>query len=448
MKKRILSVILAAMMALTAFTGCNSGGAQSSSAAGSSEPASAGSSEASSGEDAGSAGENTISMYHSWSTDTERGKALNDLIAKFNEDNAGKIKIDVNINPDFPAYQEKVKAMISANETPDIFHYNFNPNDLSRQKSGKLLDFTPYMDDEWKARFNESDLETLTVDGQLTSIPFEKGGALIYYNKELFDAAGVAEFPATWDDLFTAFDKLKANGTTPISLYTADDAWYTTNLLTYFAVSIGGSEMFNKGGDINTPELVKAAEYLRKAFDYTTGDAIGANYSVSSNAFASGKTAMLIDGPWLIGSLPAEIVDKVAIAPAPTFGDGKVTPGFSVTDAQTPWAAAGQSDKAKEEAIVSFMKFITSEDSTKALTLNGSVFLSAKMTLTDDEMASAGALMANYIEVNSAAQESVVNLQRNLTTAANSKLPSLLESLALDQITAQQFVEQLAAENQ
>ena len=389
-----------------------------------------------------------ISMYHSWSTDTQRGKALNDLIAQFNEENKGKIRVNVDINPDFPAYQEKVKAMISAGNTPDIFHYNFNPNDLSRQNSGKLLDFTPYMDADWKARFNEGDLQTLTINGKLTSIPFEKAGALIYYNKTLFAKAGYNEFPKTWDDLFDAFDRLKAMGVTPISLYTADDAWHTTNLLSYLSASAGGTRLFNEGGSIDTPALVKGAEYLKKAFGYTTGDAVGANYSVSSNNFSAGKTAMVIDGPWLIGSLDPEIKDKITIAPAPTFGDGTVTPGFTVTDAQTPWAAAVQTDKAKEAAIVKFMKFISNSENTKALTLNGSVFLSAHLDLVESDLTGVDPLMVQYIKVNSAAKESIVNIQRNLTTSANASIPSLLESLALDMVTPGQFVKQLSEKNQ
>ena len=99
------------------------------------------------------------------------------------------IEVKVTINPDFPAYQEKVKTMISTDTTPDIFHYNFNPNDLSRQKSGKLMDFSEYMDDEWRARFGEGDLENLTIDGAITSIPFEKAGAVLYYNKEVLEKA-------------------------------------------------------------------------------------------------------------------------------------------------------------------------------------------------------------------------------------------------------------------
>ncbi|ADK83271.1 ABC transporter substrate-binding protein [Sediminispirochaeta smaragdinae] len=390
-----------------------------------------------------------ISLYHSWSTDTQRGKALNDIIAKFNEEHAGSIKVNVDINPDFPAYQEKIKAMISAGNPPDIFHYNFNPNDLSRQRSGKLMDFAPYMDDTWRSRFNEGDLKALTIDGKLTSIPFEKAGALIYYNKDLFAKDGYTSFPTTWDELFKAFEKLGKDGMKGISLYTADDAWHATNLLSYLAASAGGTEFFNKTDvDLNTPAMIKGATYLAKAFAMTTGDAIGANYSVSVNNFSAGKTAMVIDGPWLIGSLDDDIKGHVAIAPAPTFGDGVVKPGFTVTDAQTPWAASTQTDKAKEEAIVEFMKFVTNAENTRDLTLNGSVFLSPHLDLDGVDLGNVDPLMVQYITINSTAPESIVNIQRNLKLAANAQIPSLMESLALGMITPQEFAQQLAQDNQ
>ena len=50
-----------------------------------------------------------LDMYHSWSTDSERGAALDKLIQEFNKEYEGKIEVKVTINPDFPAYQEKVK---------------------------------------------------------------------------------------------------------------------------------------------------------------------------------------------------------------------------------------------------------------------------------------------------------------------------------------------------
>ena len=170
MKRRITSMLLAAAMTITMLTGCGSQGKET---------------------EKTDTGAIVLDMYHSWSTDSERGAALDKLIQEFNKEYEGKIEVKVTINPDFPAYQEKVKTMISTDTTPDIFHYNFNPNDLSRQKSGKLMDFSEYMDDEWRARFGEGDLENLTIDGEITSIPFEKAGAVFYYNKEVFEKAGI-----------------------------------------------------------------------------------------------------------------------------------------------------------------------------------------------------------------------------------------------------------------
>ena len=400
------------------------------------------------GNGGGSQKEIDITMLSSWSTDTERGKALKTVVDRFNQENAGKIKVTLDINPDWPALQQKVKTMIAANQTPDIFNYNFNPNDLSRQKSGKLLDFTPYMDDAWKARFNEQDLKALTVDGQLTSIPFEKAGILFYYNKELFDKAGIKQFPKTWDEFFQVCDQLKSKGITPISLMTADDAWHTTNAFTYLAAGLAGTSVFDPGKPLDTPEVAKAAEYLKKLFNYTTPDALGGNYSVSSNNFITGNTAMIIDGPWLIGSIPAEMAPKIAVAPAPTFGNGKVKPGFVVTDAYTPWSAAKQQDKAKEQAVVQFMKYLTSEESSKTFTLQGQILLSTKMQLTEDETKQAGPILGQYIRTNGAASESIVNIVRTLKPSATSKLPSLLEGLALGKWTPEEFVKQLQAANQ
>lgn len=430
MKKKMLSGLLMAAMAVSMLAGCGSSKKEDTQKAEKSD-----------------SGAVVLNMYHSWSTDSERGAALDKLIKEFNDGNKGKIEVKVTVNPDFPAYQEKVKTMISTDTTPDIFHYNFNPNDLSRQESGKLMDFSEYMDDEWADRFGEGDLETLTVNGEISSIPFEKAGAVFYYNKDLFAQAGIGEFPDTWDGLLDACAALKEKGITPFSLYTADDAWYTCNLFTYLAASYAGTETLNEGGSIDTPEMKKAAEMLRKFWDYTTGDAIGANYSVAMNNFAAGKTAIAIDGPWLIGSL-SEIQDKIGIAKAPTFGDGKTADNYLVTDAQTPWAAAKSDDPEKEEAIVAFMKYITSEESVKQLTLEGAVFLSPKLNMEDADVKNTEGLLGEYLALNSVVEGSTVNIQRNLTTTANTKLPSLLESLALDSVNADEFIEQLSKENQ
>lgn len=387
-----------------------------------------------------------INIYHHMSSDTARGQATEKILEMFNEEYEGIYKAVADVNPDFPTYQEKVKAMIAANETPDIFCYTYNPNDLSRQNSGRLMDLMPYMDDEWRARFNQSDLDLLTIDGKLYSLPRAQQAAVFYYNEELLSEAGYDHFPTTWDEFFECAEALKENGVAAISLYTADDAWYATCLLTYVFASLAGNELANSG-TIECDEMVQAAEYLQKAFAYTTSDAVGANYSVSSSNFFNGKTAIVIDGPWMIGSIPEDMVDKIKVGVAPSFGDGKVAQNYLVTDAQAPWAAAVQEDPAKAEAVVTLLKYLTNEESTKIYTLEGSEYQSAKLNLTEEDLESMNSVQREYYNVYSAGEESIVNVQRNLSTAANAALPSLVESLVLGEITAEEFVSQLAAEN-
>ena len=143
-----------------------------------------------------------INIYHHMSSDTARGQATEKILEMFNQEYEGIYKAVADVNPDFPTYQEKVKAMIAANETPDIFCYTYNPNDLSRQKSGRLMDLMPYMDDEWKARFNQSDLDLLTLDGKLYSLPRRRPCSIT--TKSFLKRPGMTIFPPRGTSFSTA----------------------------------------------------------------------------------------------------------------------------------------------------------------------------------------------------------------------------------------------------
>ncbi len=447
MFKKILAVLTGMSMTAAMMTGC--GGQQQDAApqpdAGT-EPAAEETAEAP-GTDEVSTGEITLNLYHSWSAETTRGEVLAKLVEEFNEQHTGEIKVVVETNPDFPAYQEKVKTMLSTKTAPDIFHYNYNPNDLSYFESGLLMDFTPYMDEEWKGKFEASDLETVTYDGKLLSIPFESAGAVIWYNKDVFAEVGITEFPDTWDGLLEACKTLKDAGYGGFSLYTGDDAWYSINLITGLWIANEGAAKVNTSTSFQTPGMIDALNTYKEFCQYSTSDVIGGNYSVAGANFSSKKTTMAIDGSWFTGYQDESVIPSISAAPMPTNGDGVAEQGYLVTDAQTPWAASAQTDPAKEAAIAEFLKFITSEEATKTLTMEGSVVLSAKAELTEEDLSNVTEQMAAYLEVNGNAPSRTTNLERNLSTEAAAELPTLLESFLLDQITTEQFCEQLDALN-
>ena len=72
MKRRITSMLLAAAMTITMLTGCGSQGKET---------------------EKTDTGAIVLDMYHSWSTDSERGAALDKLIQEFNKEYEGKIEV-------------------------------------------------------------------------------------------------------------------------------------------------------------------------------------------------------------------------------------------------------------------------------------------------------------------------------------------------------------------
>ncbi|MCL6442589.1 MAG: extracellular solute-binding protein [Alicyclobacillus sp.] len=394
-------------------------------------------------------GPEVFQVYTDFTPDTARGKVLQQLVNRYNKQHAGKVKFVLDLNSDWPAMQQKIRTMIAANQTPDLFIYNFNPNDLSMQTSGRLMDFTPYVTGAWKATFPSSDIQTLTIKGKLMSVPFDKTPVNFFYNKSLFAKAGIKSFPKTWPEFFADCAKLKKKGITPISLMTADDAWLATNAFTYFAASIGGPNVFNNGKTMNSPAIVQAATMLQKLFSYTTQDAVGANYAVGTSSFTSGRTAMIINGPWFISSVDSDMKhpSDVAMAPAPTEPGGKGKPGLVVTDALTPWAAAKEKTPERSKDIADFLKYLTSPASAKDFLLHGQEFLSTKTTISSAELKSANPLLAQDYRIFHSAPQTVVNVSRILKPAALNQLPKLLEALALKQITPAQFTQQLQQAN-
>ena len=77
-------------------------------------------------------------------------------------------------------------------------------------------------------------------------MPFEVGEVAFYYNKELFEKAGVkAEDIKTWDDFLAAVKKLKAAGITPI-VVGAGEKWPMHFYYSYLVMRIGGEHALRR----------------------------------------------------------------------------------------------------------------------------------------------------------------------------------------------------------
>ena len=237
---------------------------------------------------------------------------MKEVVEDFNEEYKGKYQMDVEyLAGASDDYRSKLKMLNASNSLPALIQVGPEPAffDLLVEND-RLVDVAPYLeeDQEWKGQLMPQGIDAFTRDdGKMYMIP---GAGLqlsgFYYNKELFEQAGIEEFPETWDDFWEACDKLKAAGIPALSLHTTETAWCPMLLATAY---LGGSEEGQEfmaqqfPDDFDTPEFKEAIEVLKKQFDYTTSDAVGGTYALAANNFFSGNTAMIANGPWMMSSL-------------------------------------------------------------------------------------------------------------------------------------------------
>ena len=160
----------------------------------------------------------------------------------------------------------------------------------------------------WEEALSQTANDAFKVDGKVVGVPFEVGEVVFYYNKKLFEKAGVkAEDIKTWDDFLGAVKKLKAAGITPI-VVGAGEKWPMHFYYSYLVMRIGGEHALadakaGKDGGFKNATFVEAGKRLRElgALEPFQPGYLATKHAESSGMFGDGKAAMDLMGQWLLG---------------------------------------------------------------------------------------------------------------------------------------------------
>ncbi len=311
------------------------------------------------------------------------------LIKEFNEQYAGKYEIKKEDVPGDANYVDKIKVQLGTGDLPPVIYgggYNLLDLVVAKDLAVDLTD-TINNDPEWKALMSDAMLATNSRDGVIYASSSEGSPVGYFYNKELFEKAGIAEPAKTWEEFFEQCEKLKAAGITPMAMDTADSAWVTT-LWMGAMIATSGDEGLKfmqtmNPTDYNIPPVIDAAANIQKILqEYTTKDAIGGKYEHAANNFLSGQAAMIANGPWMIGDFAdttkttEDFAAKVGAA---------IYPGNFVFEAPIQgYIVTKQKDPKVQEAAIEMVKFFTSEHAQQvALEQQGMVPASPSVEITD-----------------------------------------------------------------
>lgn len=241
-----------------------------------------------------------------------------------------EVSIEVQVTS-WNEYWTKLEAAATGNQMPDIFWMHTNEL-LKYADNGMLADCSDIVE---KDKFSEISLSNaMGSNGTLYAVPKDKDTVGLVYNKEMFDAAGVA-YPDenwTWDDLVSASEKIyAATGKYGYMAYADDQLGYWN-----FVYQAGGyilNEDKTKAG-FTQPATEKAMKFYigLQQNDWCPDQTYFAE-TAPGTAFFSEKGAMFLEGDWnILAELQnyPEMVGKWDVAvlpkcPDPESGDGRAT---------------------------------------------------------------------------------------------------------------------------
>ena len=287
-----------------------------------------------------------------------------EVVERFNRVYKGKYHIDVDwVMETEEEYRKNLKRMNVTDELPAIItDLRMLPSFYQMMiKKGRIEDLTPYIneDQEWKDMIEPSVMESVREEdgkiylGPISTAAFACSG--VFWNQELFEKAGIAEFPKTWDEFWTCCDKLQAAGITPLALHTEGTAWAPMLLATAEVADSEEGAAFMKQlypDTYQNAEGLEIARTLQKLFQYTTADAMHNDFDVSYKHFVSEETAMIPNGYWMIDQIPDEMQGKIRFSAFP----GNKLIGSPETFG---WAVIASYDKKVKEGAIEFLKFRT-----------------------------------------------------------------------------------------
>ncbi len=165
-------------------------------------------------------------------------------------------------------------------------------------------------------------LDTNTVDGALYGVPWYVDTRLLFYRRDLLEAAGVAEPPRTWAAWFDAMRRVKARaGPGKYAALLPLDEWQLPVIL---ALQLGAEPLRDgdRYGNFQSPGVRRAFELYLDLFRQELAPRTGAaQVGNLYHDFAEGFFAFYVSGPWNIGEfgrrLPPALREAWATAPMP-----------------------------------------------------------------------------------------------------------------------------------
>ena len=315
---------------------------------------------------------------HFWNVFTgSDGDILREIVDKYNDTNTDNIKIEMDIMPN-DTLQQKLPAAIATNTAPELVLFgveNLAPY-VSNDSLEDISDFweTTGVD---KNNFLENVTELSYVDGKLYGTPMQYNVSYLYWNKDLFQAAGLDPNtpPTTLEELADYAVKLTDPSKNQYGLALPTNATY----MQFLWANGGDADDPNTNTNLlNSEANLKTLEWLQDLAVNKKVTPLNITGADADTMLQAGQIAMYMSGPWQINGLRTQGIN-FGIAPCVAGSAGAYSPAGGCS-----YVIPKGTDAAKKEAAYKFMKYWLTDEILKEWSQRNGFPVWSK-TLAEDE---------------------------------------------------------------
>lgn len=306
-----------------------------------------------------------ISFWHSMGG--VNGQAIDTLVQKFNDENEYGITVEAEYQGSYDDALNKLKSAQIGNMGADLVQvYEIGTRFMI--ESGWIVPMQSMVNaDEYDTSVLEPNLAAYyTINDMLYSMPFNSSTPLMYYNKDMFDAAGITEIPDSLEAIAQIGDKLLDSGAQEVmslGIY----GWF-------FEQFIGkqGLEYANNGNGrteaataVAFDENGAAANILnewKNLYDLGYAPNVGKGGDAGLADFSAGKSAITLGSTASLKQILQDVDGKFEVGTA-YFPKVKSTDEGGVSIGGASLWALDNNDPKKLRATWEFVKFLISPES-------------------------------------------------------------------------------------
>lgn len=307
-----------------------------------------------------------ISFWHSMGG--VNGQAIDTLVKKFNDENEYGITVKAQYQGEYDDSLNKLKSAQIGNMGADLVQV-YEIGSRFMIESGWITPMQQMIDADSYDLFQiEPNLAAYyTIDNQLYSMPFNSSTPIMYYNKEMFEKAGITEIPDSLEGIEAVGEKLLNEGGAGQVISLGIYGWF-------FEQFIGkqGLEYANNGnGRTEAATAVAfdsngaAANILtawKSLYDKGYAPNVGKGGDAGLADFSAGKSAITLGSTASLKQILQDVNGKFEVGTA-YFPKVKSTDEGGVSIGGASLWALNNNDAKKTRATWEFVKFLISPES-------------------------------------------------------------------------------------